>query len=285
MAGIGSAANFIPEVWSKELQIQREANLVMANHVDRWDDEVKSFGDTIHMPMVANRTALTKVAGTTVAFRASTEGQVVIGITTQAYDADIIEDMAQVQSKYNLMQVYTKKFGYSIAAKVDSDLLGLYASVAQTIGASASNVGIGYTNIIRGNRLLDAANAPKEDRFLIVDPIGYEQLLQITNFVRYDAVGQADSKNPINNGRIGRVFGIDVFESTQVANNGSIIFGLMWQKDAIALALQKDVQVKSQYSPRDIGWELVVYNIYGYGLVRTDHAVVLQYGNVGTGVG
>lgn len=278
MAGTGSAAVFLPEVWSKKILIAREENLVLANHVMRLDDEVKSFGDTIHLPRVANQTARTKVAGTTVAFVASTEGEIVIGITTQAYLADIIEEMAQVQSKYDLMDIYTKRYGYGLAEKVDTDLMGVRTSAANSIGVADSNTPISYTMVVRGNRLLDEANAPKKDRFLVVDPRGYEQLLKIDNFVRYDAVGHGASSNPIDNGKIGRLFGIDVFESTNVSTNNSFGQALMWQKDFMALAMQKDVTVKADYSPRDIGHELVVFNIYGYGVTRSDHGVVIGYG-------
>jgi hypothetical protein len=117
---------------------------------------------------------------------------------------------------------------------------------------------------------------------MIVDPVGYEQLLKIDNFVKYDATGQAGkSSNPIINGFVGMLFGIKVYKSTQVTKNGSFGLGLMWHKDFAALALQQDVKVDALFVPGRLGTELVVSNIYGYGVTRSTHAVAIQYGILG----
>ena len=49
-------AEFIPEVWSKETIVARESVLVLANIVQRFDADVASFGDIIHVPSVTNLT-------------------------------------------------------------------------------------------------------------------------------------------------------------------------------------------------------------------------------------
>jgi N4-gp56 family major capsid protein len=276
---VGVANVFIPELWSDKVLKARERNLAMASRVIRLDDEVAKLGDTVHLPRFANRTASTKTANSAITYNAATNGEFVIGITTQAYDAVIIEDITTVQSKYNLMDLYTQKMGYALGQKLDSDLVGMYTGfgLAQTVGAVATSTGVRIAKsfILEAKRLLDAADAPGEDRYIMVDANGYRDLLNIDDFVRYDSRGVS---NVIGKPAIGEIYGFEVVMSNQVPSLSSVAYALVWQKEAFALALQKDVTMKTEYSVDYIGNKVVAYNIYGYGVARTDHAVVLQYG-------
>ena len=77
---VTTGANFIPEIWSKELQRARESNLVASNLFKRFDVDVKSKGDTIHVPLISNLSVNAKAASTQVTFNAPTENVVDINI-------------------------------------------------------------------------------------------------------------------------------------------------------------------------------------------------------------
>jgi hypothetical protein len=122
---------------------------------------------------------------------------------------------------------------------------------------------------------LDVANAPQEDRYMVVDAYGREDLLNIETFIRYDAGGKTPA--PINSGIIGELYGIKVLFSNNVSSAANVAYGMIFHKDAFALALQKDVTMKSEYSVDYIGTKLVGYEIYGVTCARTDHAVLFKY--------
>ena len=106
---VTTGAAFIPTVWSKEIIRATEANLVLANKVWRFDDDVKEYGNIIKIPSLSNLVALDKVANTQVTLQAPTETNVTLTVDTQKYTAFLVEDILKAQSKYNLMSEYTKK--------------------------------------------------------------------------------------------------------------------------------------------------------------------------------
>ena len=54
---VAEAGAFVPEIWSKEVQLARESQLIMAGLVRRFDMDVAQYGDTIHVPNVGNLAA------------------------------------------------------------------------------------------------------------------------------------------------------------------------------------------------------------------------------------
>ena len=53
---------FIPEVWSKELIIATEAELVLASRLWDMSEAVSEYGDTINIPNISNLEAEDKLA-------------------------------------------------------------------------------------------------------------------------------------------------------------------------------------------------------------------------------
>jgi hypothetical protein len=53
-ATMAASGQFIPEVWSKEIIVARENNLVLANLVDRYDSDVANKGDVIQVRVTKN---------------------------------------------------------------------------------------------------------------------------------------------------------------------------------------------------------------------------------------
>ena len=96
-----TAADWLPDIWSKELVIQRESVLVMANLIWRFDVDVASFGDVIHVPSVTNLSA-GAISTSTGQLDASapTETQTLITIN-QWYGVRMkVLDIVLAQSKY-----------------------------------------------------------------------------------------------------------------------------------------------------------------------------------------
>lgn len=236
------------------------------------------FGDTVNIPFLGNESALDKSAETAVTYTANTDKNISLSINKFKYVAKLVEDIATVQSKYDLFSNYRDKIAYALANAVDSDILALTASIANSVGTASSVAlsGVITTSaIISAVRFLDANDVPQEDRYMVVDAYGREDLLGITDFIRYDAGGKTPA--PVNTGEIGELYGLKVLFSNNVNSAASVAWGMVFHKDAFAIALQKDVTVKSEYSVDYIGTKVVGYEIYGLTYARTDHAVLLRY--------
>jgi len=188
--------------------------------------------------------------------------------------------MAKIQSSYDLRSKYTTQIGKAIAKITDTDIRALYSGFSQTVGVAATTAvtyALSKSYILEGVRKLNAANAPFEDRSLVVESYGYRDLLNTDDFVRYDAVGQAGEKNATINAKIGKLYGVDVFLSEQVYTLTSVAYAMMFHKSAMGLAVQKAMRVQSQYDVPALATELVADSLYGVAELRDDHGVVIQY--------
>lgn len=272
---VTTAAAYIPELWSKDIIKARTANLVMVDKIMHVSPQGLAYGDTVHIPKLGNETARNKTAGSAISYDSATDGSVDIYITKYKYVGKLIEDIVKVQSQYDLFANFTEKIGKALAQAVDADILALTGSIAQSVGTHTAG-SIAETNIIKAIQLLNTANVPLEDRYLVVDPFGYSQLCAITDFIRYDAGGKTPA--PVNTGVIGEIFGVQVLMSNNVAlPTARSAYGMMFHKDAFAIALQADVTMKDEYSVDYIGTKLVGYEIYGLTYARTDHVVLVKY--------
>lgn len=285
---VTTAANFIPEVWSKDAKIATEANLVMAKLVNRQFEADMEMGDTLHIPDISNLSAVAKAANTDVTFETITEDKTDVLIDKHYYSAFKLEDIVKVQANQDLQARYTEKVGYALAKKIDTDLLGLYTGLSQSVGSAG--VAITDANLLTAIQYLDDADAPSGDRYLVVKPAQMKALLGIDKFVRADAVGYLASMSPITTGRLqggdfnptevkgyfGQIYGISVYVSTNVATTGSSpvsTYNLLFHKDAFILVMQQDIRFQSDYNIRSLANEVVADTIYGVAEFRDAFAV------------
>lgn len=264
-----TAANFIPEVWSMDILRATEKNLVLANLVKRYDADVKGFGDTVHIPNLANFTAADKAAGTAVTFQANTEAVTDITINKHKVVPFLVEDIVKAQSRVDLRSEYTDKAGYEVARAMDADIAALYSGFSQSVDAST---GLTDAHVIQAIEYLDTADAPRDGRSFVIHPKAMADLRALDKFTRYDAVGKAGVQDGRNNGLVANVYGIDVYVSTNVALNTTPTpdewNNLMFHKEAIGLAVQSAPKVESEYSVDYLGWKVATHTIYGVAELR-----------------
>jgi hypothetical protein len=267
---VTTADKFIPDVWSMEVLRATEDALIMAPLVKRYDALVASRGDTIHVPNLSNLSANSKTANTSVTLQTVTETETTIDIDTHQEASFLVEDIAKVQSMYDLMSEYTSKAGYAIAEKVDTDLLGLYTGFTNS---DVGTYGTDVTNpvILAAIEALDIANAPLEDRAFVFHPKQKTAIAQIDTFVRADYLGVYQTAKPAAvgpNSRYlwGELWGIPAYYTNQVpttAGTPTQYHNILFHKEALALALQQKPRVQSEYILEYLGTLVVVDVIYG----------------------
>lgn len=274
---VTTAANFIPEVWSKEVKRAVESNLTMAPLVMRnFDGDIARKGDTVHIVDISNLSTGDKAASTDVSFTTITEDKTSISINKHKYAAFKLEDIVAAQSNTNLLTEYSNKVGYALAKQVDTDLLALYVALSQSVGGSGT--AISDDNFLLAIKYLDLADAPETDRSGVFTAGAKAEFLNVDQFVRYDSTGIGGQQNPIIRGQFGELYGVKVFFSTNVTTTGSPAgnHNLVFHKEAFALAMQKDIRIQSQYNLAALADEVVGDVLYGVSEYRDNFGVVFK---------
>lgn len=275
-----TGAVFLPDVWSAELQLARESNLVMAKLVKRRDIDIAEYGTTLELPFISNLNANVKSANTEVTFQAPTETKVQVSINQHYESSFLVEDRLSLQARYDLATQYREKTGYALAKQVDTGLTGLYSSLSQTVGIGTTT--ITEANVARAILYLDDANAPQSDRSFVVQPSTMYQLRQISRFTEYQTAGPGpNGANPAvmvggQNGFVRDLFGVQVYMSTNiqsVAGTPGIVHNLLFHRDAIVLAVQKEISVEVERKATWLGTAYMASCLWGYTVLRNDHAV------------
>jgi len=289
-----SAATFIPEIWSDEVIAAYKTNLVLANLVKKMSMTGKK-GDTIHVPKPTRGTANAKVANTAVTIQNSVESEVLININKHFEFSRMIEDITEVQALASLRQFYTGDAGYGLAKQVDDDLFTLGKSFGD--GNGSSWVHSGSFQITSGGALeaydadgtadvnpftdaafrsliqnMDDADVPMDGRSFIVPPSLRNAIMGIDRYTSTDFV----NGKSVETGKIGNLYGVDVFVSTNVPTLESGVRGAqLIHKDTNVLAEQQSVRSQTQYKQEFLGTLYTADTLYGCQVMRPEAGFVL----------
>ena len=286
------ANNFIPELWSDEVIGSYKSNLVLANLVTKMSHKGKK-GDTIHIPAPSRGSASAKAANTQVTLSAATNSVVNISIDKHYEYSKLIEDIAEVQALASMRKFYTDDAGYALATQVDDDLFalmeGLQGGTVGGTGASAWETAViggdgttDYTGdstnasditdagIRKMILALDNADVPMDNRSLILPPVAANDLLAINRFTEQQFIGSGDA---IKTGKIGQIYGVDVFVSSNCPTVGTDRVGGLFHRDAIVFAEQVGVRTQTQYKQEYLGDLFTADTIYGTGELRNDAGI------------
>ena len=294
-----TANSFVPEVWSDEVIASFKSNLVLANLVKNMNHSGKK-GDTIHIPAPIRGTASQKTAENQVSLISNTESEVLVSIDKHFEYSRLIEDIVETQALNSLRQFYTDDAGYALARQADNDLGALFGAFqggtnfsGAVIGsdgvtnwdpAANSNTGNGAALTDAGIRkmiqTLDDADVPMSQRYLVIPPVEKANLLGIQRFTEQAFVGEVGSANSIRNGRVGNIYGVEVYVSSNVptvtAADGSTNYraAAMFHEGSMVLITQVSPRTQTQYKQEYLGDLLTVDMLYGVNELRDESAVV-----------
>ena len=290
-----SAATFIPEIWSDEVIAAYKSNLVMANLVKKMSMTGKK-GDTIHVPKPTRGSASAKVAETAVTIQNSVESEVLININKHFEFSRLIEDITEVQALASLRQFYTGDAGYGLAKQVDNDLFELAKSFGDGDGSSYVNSGSFQINTTSGAleaydadgtldigafsdaafraliQKMDDADVPMDGRSFVVPPSLRNAIMGIERYTSTDFV----NGKSVETGKIGNLYGVDVFVSTNVPTLEAGVRGAqLIHKDTNVLAEQQAVRSQTQYKQEFLGTLYTADTLYGCQVMRPEAGFTL----------
>ena len=297
-----SAATFVPEIWSDEIRAAYEKNLILANLVKKMTMSGKK-GDTIHVPAPIRGAAYAKAENTAVTVQNDTESEVQIVIDKHYEYSRIIEDITEVQALASLRNFYTGDAGYALARQIDNDLFALGKSLGDGDGSSWVNSAVFYNDASTGltayaadtvaaadvftdaafRELIqkqDDADVPMDNRCFVIPPSLRNAIMGIDRYVSSDFV----SGQPVANGKIGSLYGIDVFVTSNcpvieaAADNsagGDVKAAMLIHQDTMILAEQVGVRSQTQYKQEFLGTLYTADTLYGVKAYRPDSGFAL----------
>lgn len=308
--GNTDAATFIPEIWSDEIVAAYQKNLVLANLIKKMSMDGKK-GDTIHVPKPTRGSATAKAENQAVTVQNATESEVQISINQHYEYSRLIEDITEVQALSSLRQFYTEDAGYALATQVDTKLHSLATGLGTSGTTSTTylnNVGTFFNDASNGLttyaadtvvsadvfsdaafrgiiQKLDDQDVPMDSRSFIVPPIVRNTIMGVDRYVSSDFVNNGQ----VTSGRIGQLYGIDVFVSTNCptveaagdnsASSVDSLGALLLHKDALVLAEQVGVRSQTQYKQEWLANLFTSDTLYGAAVLRPASGLTLVVPN------
>lgn len=311
-----SNSAFIRELWEDEIIAAYKANLVMPQLSVVMNHNRKK-GDTFHVPNPVRGDASVKASETAVTLIANQELQKQYLIDQHYEYSRLIEDTVTIQADDSLRAFYTNDAGYALAKQVDTQLhaegallnaAGIGTVTDPTLEASsaydgavigtptnsalvkwnpAANANAGNADVItdEGIRLmiqeLDDNDSPMAGRYLVLPPVEKKNLLGVTRFTEQAFVGEVGMANSIRNGRVGDVYGVEVFVSTNcptVADGASAVdqrAALLFQEEALLLIEQLRPRAQTQYKQEFLSDLFTADTLFGTGVLRPEGGLAI----------
>lgn len=264
-----SLDNFVPEIWSGELEIAFRKAHVFAPLVNRrYEGAIRDSGDTVKITTPAAIT-VGPYSGTVV-YQAPTSTQQSLVIDQDFYWAFDMDDLAKVQANVDLVQPFMQEAGFALADTVDSNIANLYTAAGLADVDVTLSSGDMYTTMVVAGQRLDEANVPRTGRWAVISPAGYAKLLQTTEFIHATAAGDS----VVASGEVGRVAGFSIYVSNNLVlsttrrymygTNAAITFALQHQ---MVEPVRRDASFKDGVRGRHV-WGRKVVRPNALGVIK-----------------
>ncbi len=224
------SGNFIPEIWSgKLIENFYDATVLSAISNTDYEGEIRQMGDTVNIRTTPEITIKTYVKGQTLAVENPDKAKLQLVIDKGEYFACVEDDVDQGQSDIALMDQWSKDASERMKIKIDQRVLtDMLTDVSasnkgQTAGAISGNIDLGVAGtpealtksnvidlLINMGTVLDEANSPEQDRFVII-PAKMAGLIKQSDLK--DASITGDGSSPLRNGRLGMIDRFTVYVS------------------------------------------------------------------------
>jgi len=273
------------------------SNLIMGNLVNRdYEPTLAQAGDTVNIPIPPTLVANNIAEGGTVTTQNPSLGNAQIVLNTHAEATFQIPDVTKVLAIPDLLRVYMQPAVVAIAERIESDLLGLYASFSANTPVGIAGTPITEAVIDAAETALFQAKVPStQAKHLIVDSGTYSQMRQISRFSEFQTAGEAGLRALID-GTVGKIKDFFVFRSQLVAKTGSspvTTHNLAFVRDAIGLVIRRlpqplpgtgaiaeyadlgnfGMRVIMSYQPNTLSQQFTVDVLYGVAALRNTFAV------------
>jgi hypothetical protein len=135
-------------------------------------------------------------------------------------------------------------------------------------GAATAFSDAGFREAIQ---ILDDNNVPGDSRVFVIPPAVKREMLGVSQYISSDFV----TGQPVMNGKIGSLYGVDIYVSTNLATSGGETDCLLFHKDALVLAEQLGVRTQTQYKQEFLADLMTADTLYGVETYRPEAGIVV----------
>jgi len=286
------SGNFIPEIWSgKLIENFYDSTVLAAISNTDYEGEIRNQGDTVNIRTQPNITIREYVKGQNLVVENPDAPKLQLVIDKGEYFSCVEDDIDRVQSDIKLMDMWSKDASEQMKIKIDQRVLtdmlpgigafnkGLTAgqqSASFNLGTTGSPLtvtkdGAGGTTsvidlIVDMGTVLDEANVPESDRFLVI-PAKMAGIVKKSELK--DASLTGDGVSPMRNGRLGMIdrFTLYVSHNLNVSSGKtSIVAG---HKMGFTFASQM-TEMETLRAQSTFGNIVRGLQVYGYQVVKPE---------------
>ena len=223
-----------------------------------------SNGKTITVPIYPVQSAAALTEGDEVSNTAVSTDGVTLTVSTVAIRT-MITDLVRASSASNVVADMGRLFGEAIAKKMDQDLLALFSSFS--VGVGGASTAMSAALVANAVARLRANAVPGDALACVLNPyVAYDLKSALTNTFANPNAGIIQNE-AMQTGYVGTLFGVPVFESANIANNGTAgdYVGAVFHRDALGLAMIGDISIETQRRASFVGDDIVASAHYGVG--------------------
>lgn len=286
------AGNFIPELWAGKLieNFYDATVLAQISNTD-YEGEIKKFGDTVHIRTTPVINIFSYTKGMTLPVQRPDSVPLTLLIDKgQAWNC-IADDVDKVQSDINLMDTWTKDQSERMKIVIDQDVLaGMISGISAlntglTAGAKTASFNLGTTGapltvtkdgaggtvaitdlIVDMGTVLDEANAPENDRYLVL-PAKAVGLIKKSELK--DASLSGDGASILRNGRVGMIDRFTIYMSHNLVVSSGKFDIIAGHKRGLTFASQM-TEMETIRAESTFGTLIRGLQVYGYKVVKPE---------------
>jgi len=287
------SGNFIPELWSGKLINEfYDASVLTAISNTDYEGEIKKFGDTVNIRTTPTLTIRDYVKGQTLTAEHPDSPKIQLLIDKGKYFSAVEDDIDRVQADINMFNMWTRDASERMKVAVDVDVLtNMLTGISSlnkgaTAGAKTASFNLGVTGtpvalskdgvasstvsvtdfIVDMGTVLDEANAPEMDRYLVI-PAKMAGLIKKSDL--QDASLSGDGTSILRNGRLGMIDRFTIYMSHNLLTSGSEHNVIAGHKMGLTFATQL-TNTETLRAETTFGTILRGLQVYGYKVVKPE---------------
>lgn len=187
-----------------------------------------------------------------------------------------LTDLSIESANEDVAAAVGRQIGDALAFKMDQELAGLFSGFSNTVGSGAAEITI--QDIFKAAAILRNNNARGAFVGVIHPYQAFQLKSQLTNAGATMSHSLSDVGNTaLKDGFLGRISGVDLFESTAVTGDSAGAFvGAVMTQDALGIMMKRDLRIETERNASKRALELVgtaaygvkeIFDAYGVGII------------------
>ena len=263
-------------------------------------------GKSATFPVIGTTSASYHTVGNEITGTQVKHNEKIINIDDLLLSSAFLSNLDEAKNHYDVRSVYSSEMGRALANKVDQNLIQLAVLASQasttitggnggeeiTDADANTNASSLITSIFDAAEKLDNKDVPNQDRYCVVTPAIYYNLVENDKILNRDFGG---NNGVYSDGTVIKVAGISIVKSPTAvlafANNGadaganntynvnaSAHYAVIFHKSAIGTVKLMDLAMESEYDIRRQGSLMVAKMALGHGILRPESAISIKTG-------